>query len=218
MVDKGWEFWAEGRSKEQQRLVLMAMGLLVLTIAISASFILQPNEDVSSLPENSPNLNGWCISNIVMVLITAVLHGFTFFHRKYKNFIQGINLLAVSYLSCLSSSDGKLLDDLYDIGLFVLFFSVVALALYLLLCTLRGHVCLVTLTGHTDDVNCVAELSDGRIISGSRDQTLKIWDSSSGACVATLAGTSALLHASPSCQTAPSFPARETEPSRFGTP
>ena len=34
-----------------------------------------------------------------------------------------------------------------------------------------------TLRGHTDRVSCVAFSLDGkRIVSGSRDQTLKVWD------------------------------------------
>ena len=34
----------------------------------------------------------------------------------------------------------------------------------------------------------VAVLSDGRVVSGSRDNTLKVWDSVSGQCLQTLSG------------------------------
>ena len=36
-------------------------------------------------------------------------------------------------------------------------------------------VCERTLEGHSDDVNCLAQLSDGRVVSGSCDSTLKVW-------------------------------------------
>lgn len=36
-------------------------------------------------------------------------------------------------------------------------------------------VCMDTLRGHEGDVFCVAELADGRLASGSRDSTLRIW-------------------------------------------
>lgn len=34
----------------------------------------------------------------------------------------------------------------------------------------------MTLVGHQDRINCLAILPDGRIVSGSCDCTLKIWD------------------------------------------
>ena len=67
--------------------------------------------------------------------------------------------------------------------------------------------CLHTLSGHTDwarrrrpvkpcvdcsptprraQVNCVAALPDGHVVSGSRDDKLKVWDASSGQCLRTL--------------------------------
>ena len=67
--------------------------------------------------------------------------------------------------------------------------------------------CLRTLTGHTNDarrrrlvkprvdrsstprraqVNCVAALLNGNVVSGSDDETLKVWDVSSGECLRTL--------------------------------
>ena len=69
--------------------------------------------------------------------------------------------------------------------------------------------CLQTLSGHTDwarrrrpvdttrrslvdaaraQVVCVAVLPNGRIVSGSDDRTLKVWDASSGECLRTLTG------------------------------
>ena len=44
----------------------------------------------------------------------------------------------------------------------------------------------MTLTGHTNFVFCVTQLDDGRICSGSGDETIKIWDVGTGACVMTL--------------------------------
>ena len=35
-------------------------------------------------------------------------------------------------------------------------------------------------------VECVAVLANGRIVSGSEDRTLKVWDPSTGACLQTL--------------------------------
>ena len=35
---------------------------------------------------------------------------------------------------------------------------------------------------------CVAVLGDGRIVSGSNDKTLRVWDLSSGECVQVLEG------------------------------
>ena len=69
--------------------------------------------------------------------------------------------------------------------------------------------CLQTLRGHTGvarrrrpverrvdrsstprraQVLCVAVLPNGRVVSGSRDNTLKVWDASSGECLQTLRG------------------------------
>ena len=42
--------------------------------------------------------------------------------------------------------------------------------------------------GHTDYVTCVLQLSDGRLVSGSSDDTLILWDVSSGTCLSTLRG------------------------------
>ena len=33
-----------------------------------------------------------------------------------------------------------------------------------------------TLVGHTDDVTCMTPLDDGRVVSGSYDKTLKVWE------------------------------------------
>ncbi len=45
-----------------------------------------------------------------------------------------------------------------------------------------------TLSGHTSSVYCMAVLPDGRIISGSNDKTLRVWDAESGQCLNTLSG------------------------------
>ena len=42
------------------------------------------------------------------------------------------------------------------------------------------------LEGHTHRVYCVAVLSDGRVVSGSVDNTERIWDLSTGECVLTV--------------------------------
>jgi serine/threonine protein kinase len=52
-----------------------------------------------------------------------------------------------------------------------------------------GKVSSHTLSGHTDKVAAVAFSGDGRrALSGSADQTLKLWDLGSGQCVRTLSG------------------------------
>ena len=45
--------------------------------------------------------------------------------------------------------------------------------------------------GHSDEVNSVAYSPDGtKIISGSFDKTIKIWDANTGECLETLEGHS----------------------------
>ena len=44
------------------------------------------------------------------------------------------------------------------------------------------------LTGHSAGVSCVLQLEDGRLVSGSLDLTVKVWDVASGLCLATLSG------------------------------
>ena len=46
--------------------------------------------------------------------------------------------------------------------------------------------CLHTLRGHRSSVLCVAALPRDRIVSGSRDKTLKVWDVKHGLCLQTL--------------------------------
>ncbi len=58
--------------------------------------------------------------------------------------------------------------------------------------------CVATLSGHTDDARrwrpvdtprqLLTVLSNGRVVSGSDDDTLKVWDVSSGRCLRTLTG------------------------------
>ena len=53
-----------------------------------------------------------------------------------------------------------------------------------------------TLVGHRDWVMAVAVFEDSqRIVSGSVDSTVKIWDVESGACLRTLSGHSSFLNA-----------------------
>ncbi|WP_445301976.1 WD40 repeat domain-containing protein [Microcoleus sp. N9_B4] len=50
-----------------------------------------------------------------------------------------------------------------------------------------------TFTGHGDWINAVAVSADGkRAISGSRDNTLKFWDLSSGNVIASFTGESSI--------------------------
>lgn len=52
-----------------------------------------------------------------------------------------------------------------------------------------GGELIVTLEGHDGGVNCVELSSDGRrLVSGSGDTTLKVWDMASGKCTKTLTG------------------------------
>ena len=52
-------------------------------------------------------------------------------------------------------------------------------------------VCLKTLEGHSWDVSSVAYSPDGtKIVSGSGDKTIKIWDANTGQCLKTLEGHS----------------------------
>ena len=46
--------------------------------------------------------------------------------------------------------------------------------------------CLHTLQGHRSSVLCVAALPRDRIVSGSRDKTLKVWDVTEGLCLQTM--------------------------------
>ena len=52
--------------------------------------------------------------------------------------------------------------------------------------------CRVTMVGHTDTVRCVQmEQARDRVISGSYDTTLKVWELRTGLCVKTLRGHTA---------------------------
>jgi WD40 repeat protein len=50
-----------------------------------------------------------------------------------------------------------------------------------------------TFGGHTNVVTCIAVLSDGRIVSGSFDKTIKIWNLQTGLCDMTFEDTSWIL-------------------------
>jgi len=59
--------------------------------------------------------------------------------------------------------------------------------------TQAGGPLLRILTGHHDGVSAVAVTGDGRAISGSYDQTVRVWDLDSGRTIATFSGESAFL-------------------------
>ena len=44
------------------------------------------------------------------------------------------------------------------------------------------------LQGHTKTVSCVVELRDGRVVSGSADNSLRVWDVGTGQCERQLQG------------------------------
>ena len=50
-----------------------------------------------------------------------------------------------------------------------------------------------TLRGHTDCINTMIQLNDGRIVSGSDDKTLRIWDSTTGNLLQTLQGHNGVI-------------------------
>ena len=54
--------------------------------------------------------------------------------------------------------------------------------------------CLRTLEGHSDGVWCIVTIPDGlRLVSGSKDDYLKVWDISTGECLHTLEGHSSWI-------------------------
>ena len=51
-----------------------------------------------------------------------------------------------------------------------------------------GDVLQAIMEGHADSVTCMCVLPDGRVVSGSRDHTLRVWDPTTGACERELEG------------------------------
>ncbi len=49
--------------------------------------------------------------------------------------------------------------------------------------------------GHDDNVAELVVLNDGRLVSGSSDKTLKVWNTDSGVCLAQLSHNSTLRYA-----------------------
>ena len=54
--------------------------------------------------------------------------------------------------------------------------------------------CLKTLIGHTDWINTVCILDNDKIVSGSHDKTIKIWNSNTGECIKTLTGHTSFVN------------------------
>ena len=53
---------------------------------------------------------------------------------------------------------------------------------------IRENQCLAVLEGHTEPVNSALALTDGRLLSWSWDNTLRLWDAQNGACLVVLRG------------------------------
>jgi hypothetical protein len=58
------------------------------------------------------------------------------------------------------------------------------------LASLPPEPCIATINGHSDSVHTLIQFADDRLVSGSRDKTIKIWNVATGACLATLNGHS----------------------------
>lgn len=56
-----------------------------------------------------------------------------------------------------------------------------------------ARMCVQTMTGHSDYVWCMLQLADGRIMSGSKDSSIKIWELGSGNCDKTLTGHQSIV-------------------------
>jgi WD40 repeat protein/serine/threonine protein kinase len=60
----------------------------------------------------------------------------------------------------------------------------------------QGSKCLASFTGHTHHVRCISCSADSRyIVSGSNDETVKVWDTETGKLVDSLNGKSSFVHA-----------------------
>ena len=44
-------------------------------------------------------------------------------------------------------------------------------------------ICTAVLSGHTDWVDCLADLGGGRLLSGSEDRSLRVWNTATGGCL-----------------------------------
>ena len=76
--------------------------------------------------------------------------------------------------------------------------------------------CLAVLEGHTADVNGALVLSDGRLLSWSGDETLRLWDRHSGACLAVFQGHTDRFMARWSCPTGVCFLGHRIIPCGYG--
>jgi WD40 repeat protein len=53
-------------------------------------------------------------------------------------------------------------------------------------------ICSQTLEGHNGSITCLTKIYNGKMISGSADHTIKVWDSASGRCLHTLQDTTGI--------------------------
>ena len=60
--------------------------------------------------------------------------------------------------------------------------------------TFMGNRCERTLEGHSLPVFRLVQLADGRVVSGSWDRTLKVWNVNTGVCERTLEGHSSYVN------------------------
>jgi WD40 repeat protein len=58
----------------------------------------------------------------------------------------------------------------------------------------RTGTCVKVLRGHSDDIYSIIQLSDGTLVSASRDHTIRLWDMSTGECTKVLSGHTSFVH------------------------